>query len=191
MRQARILLLTLAALVLPVAALANSNTFFNTGSFSSGLITNVNASQGLNAGSMAVNLLGSKERFRLTNMTLSSGCATAAAGICTFTGGTLDVFSGSTMIFTSSLENGQVIKGATSDGEGTAVLTADLVTQPLHCVRCELSMGLTWKGTAPLIAGNGSVTGVSVVPEPGTLGLVATGLMSLAGLARRKLKLPI
>jgi hypothetical protein len=32
-------------------------------------------------------------------------------------------------------------------------------------------------------------TGVTVIPEPGTLGMLGTGLIGLAGLARRKLKL--
>jgi hypothetical protein len=125
-------------------------------------------------------------------MTLAAGCSTAAAGICDVTGGTLEVFGRTGLQFMSSLVNGQLTKGATSTGatglEGTAVLTADLVTQPKGCMRCELTVGLTWHNST-LIAGNGRVTGV--IPEPGTLGLFATGLMSLGGLARRKLKLPI
>jgi hypothetical protein len=198
MRRGRIMLLPLLVLALPMAGWAA--TVFNTGTFNTNcmttaplcLIGSVNTSQGLNAGPFSFNLVGHSERFRVLGMTLAAGCSTAAAGICDVTGGTLDVFGSTGLLFTSALVNGQLIKGATSTGatgmEGTAVFTADLVTQPKFCMRCELSVGLTWHNST-LIAGNGRVTGV--VPEPGTLGLFATGLFSLAGLARRKLKLPI
>jgi len=187
--------LMLVVLALSMTAWGSSFTFFNTGSFASGSIGNVNSTGGLNATTTNINLVGTAERFRILGLTFSSGCATAATGLCTFGGGTLEVFNpatAGTAIFTTSLAGltGDVLKGT-----GTAVFMMDLGDIPaLHCVGCELSMGLTW-GLSPasttLVGGNARITGVNVIPEPSTLGLFATGLMSLAGLARRKLRLPI
>jgi hypothetical protein len=42
-------------------------------------------------------------------------------------------------------------------------------------------------GSIPLASGD-TVIATSTVPEPGTLGLLGTGLVGLAGVVRRKLK---
>ena len=182
MRRGRLMMLTLLVLALPTAALASSMDNFNTGTFQMGSITCVNASQGLNTGGCTVNLVGTMQRFRAVIAGLTTGCNTMAAGTCTFPSGTLEVFNpgGSTPIFTTSLVDGMITKTATIAGGATGSLTADI-----GCCH-ELQMSLIWRGTTLQVGSVGAT-----VPEPSALEglLLGTGILGLAGMMRRKLRL--
>jgi PEP-CTERM motif len=173
----RVVLLALLAMALPTAALANTIDFGNGGiigtnastsgtpvaggtwSVSSELTTIVNT----NAGTTTTGNLGT---VTVTTGTLVS-CGT---GCFTFTGGTIDIVgSGGGTLFMGSFN-------------GTLISAAGVIS---------LSYA---EGGIPVIGGfqvsaAGLVSGDTIVtPEPGTLGLLGTGLLGLAGIVRRKIR---
>jgi hypothetical protein len=74
----------------------------------------------------------------------------------------------------SGAVQGIFFSGGSPDG-GTTQITM-VLTSPFNGSRVRLQGGLT------------TLSGASTVPEPGTLGLMGTGLIGIAFLARRKLK---
>jgi Ice-binding-like/PEP-CTERM motif len=111
-------------------------------------------------------------------------------------GDTLTTASASSVIFSNSLTDSNVywqVGSSATLGTGTAfegnILALTSIT---------LTTGATI-GCGSALARNGAVTldtnvigggcGTSVVPEPGTLGLLGTGLAILAGAARRRLRI--
>src|SRR6266566_5077177 len=97
----------------------------------------------------------------------ASGTISVTSGF-TFTGGTIDITnSSSTTLFQGSFTSGSVmvLNGITF----------------INAVGNKVSVTLQ--------IGHGAVSGDTfVTPEPGTLGLLGTGLVGIAGLVRRKFK---
>ena len=87
--------------------------------------------------------------------------------------------AGNTTLFTDTLTNGMVTKSRDS-----AVITASLAGLPPGAGTVKFNF-LLGPGTSLLA---GSVAGLRVVAEPGALALLGTGLIGLAGIARRKLR---
>jgi hypothetical protein len=170
------MLLTLLALGLSTAALAK-DIDYDSGKFVSGTIS------GTFTTTINTTIVGS-----LDTITIDTGTLTKATGPCTkgftcydFSGGSVTVKRGSTTVFTDVLEGGSVQKGSDSTdisatllphagtvGQGTAVAT------------------LVFNGHT-VNTGSSDISFATTIPEPGTLALLGTGLIGLAGMARRKL----
>src|SRR5215469_7977087 len=101
MRRRRLRMLTFLAVALPTAALATSidsndpSGVFDTGTFVAGFANNVNAAGGWNLNSNPTFRVdgtgGTAARIILVAHLLGAGCQTAPMGMCSWTGGTVDV----------------------------------------------------------------------------------------------------
>lgn len=197
----KLVLLAVLALALPTAVFASSNIdYTNSGgtlsgsknglSLSGSALIAVNGSGGLITGSDLGSV--SFETGALTSGSLQSGGTFAAGGWFTITGngtngvpsGTLftGTFSGPVTWTMTTLSNGThnytltgALSGTTASGYSTVGVTVQLTVNT--------GKGF-FNGSTRISSGDTNV----VVPEPGSLGLLGTGLIALGGTIRRKLK---
>ena len=189
----RVLLLTLLALALPMMAFATSSIDISNGD---GTITG--SSAGLSLTGSTLFKYGSAVGSNLGSVSFTTGAFTsgdaqmggklAAGGTFTITGngtngvpnGTIfsGTFSAASWVLTT-LSNGThvyTLEGAIMDASGRVGGTAQLSVN--------VGKGF-FSGTAGLSSGDTNLA----VPEPGTLGLLGTGLVGVAGVLRRKFRI--
>jgi len=198
-----LILLAILALCLPVAALADSGVDFTNsggtlvGSNSGFSLTGstVIAINGLNGGGLVTGNLGSLtfSTGALTSGSLQMGGTFAAGGTFTITGnGTNGIPNGT--IFTGTF-NGPVTWTLVTLANGThnytlsGTLTGMLGTTAANGVTIQLTVNTGkgfFNGSTSISSGDTSIGSV-VVPEPGTLSLLGTGLIGIAGVLRKKI----
>ena len=166
----RVILLALLALALPTAALANSIDYTNGGSVA--LNTASITGSATNGGTLTISsvLTGINTTFgNLGTVTVTTGILSGSGGNFTFTGGTISIVNSSNVtLFSGTFTSGTVtvVNGFTNVNYFVSGLAGGF----------QITKG-------------GVVSGDTIVtPEPGTLGLLGTGLIGLAGIVRRKLR---
>ena len=187
----RFVLLAFLASVLPMAAWANEIDFANSGGTLSGSNSGLSltdstliAINGLNGSGLIIGTNLGGVYFTtgaLNSGSLALGGTFLAGGSFTISGTNGVIFNGSfsspvtwTLITLANGMHAYTLQGAISGG-GMNAATIQLTVNT--------GKGF-FNGSAVIASGNTNV----VVPEPGTLGLLGSGLVSIAGLVRRRMR---
>ena len=202
----KILLLAVLALALPTALLAGSSVdYTNSGGMLSGSSSGLTlsgsgliAANGLNGGGLITGNMGTVTfgTGALTSGSLAQGGMFAGGGWFTITGngtngipnGTVfsGTFDGPVTWTLLTLSNGTHNYTLTSTG-GLSGMSGSGFKTVGATVQLTINTGKGFfDGSTTISSGDSNLA--LVVPEPGSLGLLGTGLIGLGGVVRRKLK---
>jgi len=182
----RVIMLALLALALPTAALATTVDFASVATASNPATLTGSVTTG---GSFTLSFTGSLSidggAFTAGSITFSINVGASCGSGCfdIASGSTVTVMDASnTVIFTGTFQTGAGDK-ITSSGSSLGILgnlTNGIASAGvLSLAQCDAGEGVScWTGSADVQA---------AVPEPGSLALLSTGLLGLAGIVRRKL----
>jgi hypothetical protein len=195
----RVLLLVLLALALPTMTWASSSIdFTNSGGTLSGSSSGLSLSgstliavNGLNGGGLITGNLGT---LSLSTGALTSGSLTMGNG--TFAAGGSFIITGNG---TNGVPNGVIFSGTFSgpvswtlvtlaNGTHNYTLSGAIVGPSAVGATVQLTVNTGkgfFNGSVGISSGDTSLS----VPEPGTLGLLGTGLVGIGGLMRRRLRI--
>jgi hypothetical protein len=170
----KVVLLAILALALPTMAFATTYNIVDGGSVALGVATfsgsaTVGGSISITAPLTTVNGSAATGSLGFTTGTLT---ATGSSNVFDFTGGSITLTVGGSTLFTGTFSSGTVTVNGTN----------------AYTIAGTLSNGagfITTIDTHGDVSGRGTVV---VTPEPGTLGLLGTGLIGIAGIVRRKLR---
>jgi hypothetical protein len=189
------MLLTLLTVALPTAALAQHQVRYNTGvQAPPNTLANVTFTAGFGS-PFSVDVICptcspvvGPDQVSPVEISLTGASLTCTdSSFCTFTNGTATVKGlGGGVIFRDTVS--MDIGGNITIGSDSAVIMADLTPNPLfNAGGGTENFGFTFTDDTAT-GGTGSLIADNVVPEPGTLWQLATGLIGLGGIAIRKLK---
>jgi PEP-CTERM motif-containing protein len=187
----RILLLALLALALPVAAWANSVDFQFGGGVMSASGMTVSVSSTVNSLSIGGGPFQSATGPVSISLMLSGSPASGES----ITGGSISITGGSwTFVGTINPSGTWTETPAIHGGSFAFIITASGTLNGVPTTISVTTGHTVFTGTNPFGAGgsgsvrfaSGDSTAVTAVPEPGTLGLLGTGLLGMAGVIRRK-----
>jgi len=174
--------LALLALALPIAA--SASTFDYAGLAGAGPAPAATVTGGVsNGGTVSVTLYslsvnGSGFTAGTISISVNLGSTSCGTGCLNITSGTVNVWDASTtLLYSGTFSNGS----ATQTGAGAAgtIINIQGLTTGGTTIAGVLNLGRDgWGGSSDTF----------VTPEPGTLGLLGTGLIGLAGIVRRKLR---
>ena len=169
----RVVFLAFLTLALPTAALANSIDYQNFGTVAAGTATMSGSATAGGSLTFTSQLVGINTlQGNLGTVSVSTGTlASCGAGCFSFTGGSLNIWNSSSQsLFQGTFTSGGVtVAGGFTTIQGFVGGVAGTVQIALN--------------SAGILSGDTIVT-----PEPGTLGLLGTGLIGLAGIIRRKVR---